>query len=581
MNNTSSEHTEQNQDTRHLVIKLFKRYPKRSLIVFVALVLSGLAEGIGALSLLPLLTLLGESGDAVDNGISQFIENTFSIFNLSLNIETLLGFVFILICIKAAFLLYALRSVGFAMADMAYDIRSRLIRALMSAKWAYFSTLPVGYITNALGTETVRGSRTYLLLCKIMAEITVVFAYLLMACILSPLLTLAAVSLGGFLVFALRRFVSTVKLAGRRQTKHIAALTKLVADSISSLKVIRASNRESHFESFLNKEIDSVRNAKKKQVSGQLILQVVREPLSVLLVTIGIYCVYTYTDMSIASMITLAFMFLRIMQKVTGVQVLYQNLVADESAFWAVNNAIESAEAMQEKMLGEKSKSLEKAIHFKNVDYTHSSDDQAHKVLENISASFPVNKFTAIIGPSGSGKTTLVDLIIGLYPPQNGEILVDDANLADIDINSWRQSIGYVSQDSTLLNESVYNNITMGKDDIDEEQVNKALERAGILNFVQELPDGLNEIVGERGLKFSGGQRQRIAIARALVTNPTLLILDEATSALDKNTAREFLESVKSLSTSMTVIAISHDKEILDYADQAYNVQDGSITEVK
>ena len=146
---------------------------------------------------------------------------------------------------------------------------------------------------------------------------------------------------------------------------------------------------------------------------------------------------------------------------------------------------------------------------------------------------FHYRKLNSIIGPSGQGKTTVADLICGLYLPNQGRILVDGVNLEQMNIRHWRNQIGYVTQENTLLNTTIKNNVTLGDESFSDNAIYRALERAHCREFVEPLPNGINSQVGENGNFLSGGQRQRILIARALVHSPNLLILDEATSALD------------------------------------------------
>ena len=177
------------------------------------------------------------------------------------------------------------------------------------------------------------------------------------------------------------------------------------------------------------------------------------------------------------------------------------------------------------------------------------------------------------MGPSGSGKTTVADLIIGLLRPQQGEILIDGLPLEQIDVQKWRRAIGYVPQESWLLHDTVFNNVTLGDPKLKKKDVELALRAAGALEFVQAMPQGINSTVGERGSKISGGQRQRIAIARALVHKPKLLILDEATTALDPENERAICNTLRDLRGSLTILAISHQPAVLKVADQAYRLQ--------
>jgi ATP-binding cassette subfamily C protein len=199
-------------------------------------------------------------------------------------------------------------------------------------------------------------------------------------------------------------------------------------------------------------------------------------------------------------------------------------------------------------------------------------------ILKDAGFDFPANSFTAIVGSSGVGKTTVVDLITGLLRPQGGEILIDDIPLAEIDLRHWRQMIGYVPQETLLLHDSVFINVTLGDRELKVEDAEAALQAAGAWDFVQALPQGIFTLVGERGHKLSGGQRQRVAIARAIVHKPRLLILDEATTALDPENEAAVCETLRKLKGKLTILAISHQPAILGAAERAYRLEAGKAS---
>jgi ATP-binding cassette subfamily C protein len=214
---------------------------------------------------------------------------------------------------------------------------------------------------------------------------------------------------------------------------------------------------------------------------------------------------------------------------------------------------------------------LEHRITFSNIgfDYDH------HRVFKDLSLEFKAGSLTTLVGPSGAGKTTIIDLAIGLLRPASGTITLDDTPLQDIDIKSWRGMIGYVPQDTILLHDSVLHNVTLGDKSLDEADAERALRAAGAWDFVSRLADGIETVVGERGGKLSGGQRQRIVIARALVNQPKLLILDEATSALDPDSEEAICRSMESLKGQLTILAISHNRAMVQAADRVYQLVDG------
>jgi subfamily B ATP-binding cassette protein MsbA len=219
---------------------------------------------------------------------------------------------------------------------------------------------------------------------------------------------------------------------------------------------------------------------------------------------------------------------------------------------------------------------LEKQINFSLVDFGYEANSL---VLENINFTIEKGQVTALVGGSGAGKSTLVDLVARFYDPTQGCILLDGHNLKDFDIASVRRKMAIVSQDTFIFNASVRANIAYGMEEISEESIWQAAQLAHAVEFIQELPDGINTVLGDRGVRLSGGQRQRIAIARALLRNPDILILDEATSALDSVTERLIQESLERLSKGRTVIAIAHRLSTISKADKIVVLEKGQVIE--
>jgi ATP-binding cassette subfamily C protein len=252
-------------------------------------------------------------------------------------------------------------------------------------------------------------------------------------------------------------------------------------------------------------------------------------------------------------------------------------MVVNESAFWSLQDTLQTVKSEREDVGGDHTPTLNQAIQLENVTFAY--DD--HPVLQNVSLNFPMGRIITIVGPSGSGKTTLVDLVIGLLRPQQGEVLIDDVPLAEVNLKSWRRMIGYIPQETILLHDTVLNNITLGDPNLTAADAEDALRAAGALEFVNRMPQAMQSMVGERGGKLSGGQRQRIAIARALVHKPKLLILDEATSGLDPESEAAVCDTLQQLRGKHTILAISHQSALVEIADKAYRIRDGKILQTE
>jgi ATP-binding cassette subfamily C protein len=264
---------------------------------------------------------------------------------------------------------------------------------------------------------------------------------------------------------------------------------------------------------------------------------------------------------------------LRLMTNVSTVQRSMQEMATSESSYWALQTTINEAREAAENASTGDLPTLREACRFDHVTFSYG----AKPVLKDVSLEIPAGRVTTLIGESGSGKTTIADLLLGLFIVDSGSITLDGKPLGALDLLKWREMVGYVPQEVLLFNSSIFDNIALGDPSITDEQVRKALEDAGALEFVDALADGIRAPVGERGTMLSGGQRQRIALARALVHRPALLILDEATSALDPRTEAEICETVRRQAGNLTVLAITHQPAWVEIADRVYRVVDGTV----
>ncbi|NFN88392.1 ABC transporter ATP-binding protein [Clostridium sporogenes] len=230
----------------------------------------------------------------------------------------------------------------------------------------------------------------------------------------------------------------------------------------------------------------------------------------------------------------------------------------------------------EDKEGAEKLKNIKGAIEFKNVSFKY--DEDTH-ILNDLSFKVKEGKTLALVGPSGGGKTTLCNLIPRFYNIDNGDILIDDHSIYDVTVGSLRKNIGIVQQDVFLFTGTIEENILYGNPEATHEEVEKAAKLANIHEFIENLPDGYNTYIGERGIKLSGGQKQRLSIARVFLKNPPILILDEATSALDNATEYLIQKSLEKLSNGRTTIVVAHRLSTIKNADEIMVLTDKGIEE--
>ncbi len=255
-------------------------------------------------------------------------------------------------------------------------------------------------------------------------------------------------------------------------------------------------------------------------------------------------------------------------QGLSGIQ---KGIVSAERIFSVVDNVPKIQDAPDAEVL----KSFNDSIRFDNVSFAYNTE----KVLDHINLEIKKGQMIALVGPSGGGKSTLADLLPRFYDPTEGRILVDGKPLPGYKIQSLRNQLGIVTQESILFNDTVFNNIAFGLENIDSKDVERAAKIANAHEFIMDLEDGYQTNIGERGMKLSGGQRQRVSIARAVLKNPPILILDEATSALDSESERLVQEALSNLMANRTSLVIAHRLSTIQHADRIVVIKDGRIEE--
>ncbi len=563
-----------------ILVTFARMYPMQSAIMLFALVLAGIAEGIGLTALLPMLALAFSrhaqqaagstaTADGIDAGVGHTVMEALKFLGIEPGAGVLLLVIVAGIVLKSGLVLVAKKRVGYTVAQVGTDLRLDLLRALLKTRWEYFLSQPVGSLANAVATEAMRAANAYFCGALMVSYLIEAIVYLTVALMVSWKATLACLAAGVVILFLLNQLIRKARRAGVRQTQVFESLLAHLTDSLQSIKPLKAMAREELADSLLQTETNRLNKSLRKQVLSKEALKALQEPMIIAFLAFGLYVAMTHLGMSPASVTVLIFMLAKLMSELGKVQREYQTLMISESAFWSLQEKIREAEDARETALGEQTPTLEKAIRIEGVSFGYG--DQT--VLENSTLSFPAGSFTAIVGVSGAGKTTVADLVIGLVRPQEGEIWIDDLPLSEIDIRRWRKMIGYIPQETLLLHDSVRVNVTLGDPSLNEEDVENALHAAGAWPFVNAMPQGMDTSVGERGGKLSGGQRQRIAIARALVHQPRLLILDEATSALDPDSEMAIGRTLRQLRGKLTIIAISHQPVLVTAADRAYRLE--------
>jgi len=549
-----------------------RAYPGRTALALAALIVAGVMDGLGLSLLLSMLNLA--TGAEEDPSLPEQIAlDVVERLGLEPTLVTLLSLGVGLIALKAVIVLLANRQVGYTVAHVATDLRLQLVRAVMHSRWRYYLAQPVGKLSNAMATEAHRASEGFFHGAVMATQTISAVIYAGLALMISWQASLLALSFGAVLLSLLHFLIRMAGGAGRKQTGLLKSLLSVMTDQLGAVKPLKAMAREDHVDQMLSSQTRDLKKALKNQVLAKSALTALQEPMLAILVGIGFFFFLVQMNMPMATVMIMIFLIARSVNHLAKAQRALQHMVISESAYWSLRSTIEEAESQREPPRGFRAPSLERGIRFDRVSFRYAE----HVVLDEVSLDVPARQLTVLTGPSGSGKTTLIDLVAGLLHPDRGEVLIDGVSLLEIDHHQWRRMIGYVPQDPLLINDTVFNNLTLGEPDLSAADAEEALRLADAWDFVERLPQGLHTVLGERGGTLSGGQRQRLAIARALIHRPSLLILDEATSSLDQTSEAAVVETVEHLKGRLSLLAVSHDEALVQVADQVWRLRDGHL----
>ena len=537
----------------------------------IAFLAAGVAEALSLTAILPLLsTAVGEN---VNSPVGKFVVEILDEVGLTPTIGTMLAIILFGIVCKNLMLLAANRQIGYTVAYIATALRLEYLEAMLASSWQYYLRQPVGSIANSIATEAKRAANGFEQAAAVLSLAIQVSIYIIIAMFVSW--EVASISLLAGIIFlsAMYQIIRVTRKAGSKQTILLKSLLTYLADVLGSVKSLKAMARDKDADFVLRSQTKQLEKVARREVISKEGLKCAQEPLLAVFTTGGLYAILVIWELPLPAVTAMVILFVRILSQLSKMQRRYQLLVADESAYWAIRGAAEFARSAAEIKTGTLHPTLKQGISVQHVKFNYGTKN----IFQDLSVEIKINSLTTIIGESGAGKSTLIDLICGLAEPKSGDVFIDGIPLRELNAWEWRRLIGYVSQETILLHDTILNNILVGVPDLTEADAERALHQAGALKFVNNLPEGMHTIVGERGGLLSGGQRQRVAIARALAHQPKLLLLDEPTSALDIQSEQTICRTLQTLSKTHTIIAVSHQPALANASDRVITLSNSDI----
>ena len=462
------------------------------------------------------------------------------------------------------------------------EMRNRLYEHFNSLSLSYFNQNKSGELTSIMINDVSNLRRALgTSFHQIIVEPINLLAFIFLLFIISwklALLSLIILPIAGFTILVIGR---SIRRKSKRTAAMIAGITNIITETLSSIRVVKAFAMEEYEVQRFFKETRQYFQLIFRRAKLRLLASPITETLGVmmgvLLLWIGGIEVLSgkgLTPEDFLRFILLLFAMMDPLRKLSKVNVELQAGAASAERIFAI---LDTAPTIVNKQDAVTIDTFEEKISFKNVSFRYESDDT---VLQDISFEIEKGSVVALVGSSGAGKSTLADLIPRFYDVNQGSITIDKQNIQNITLNSLRSMMGIVTQETILFNDSIRANIAYGQKIINDEQVLAASKAANALEFINELPEGIDTVIGEKGVKLSGGQRQRLAIARAIMKNPPILILDEATSALDTESERLVQQALETLMADRTVLVIAHRLSTVTNADKIIVLDKGEIKEM-
>lgn len=553
-------------------------------VIIGMMIIGALLNTLGVSMVVPLVMVVTEPGVIEDNSIIRTICGILHIHTEKTLLLTVIGTLIAIFIIKGFFLLAEYHIQIKFVHENKIAMQSRLLRIYLYKPYEYFLNTNFSEILQNI-TENINAAFTIFSHILSFFTETVVSLFLLITIFLiSPVMTLLVSMILLLLILFLAKVIRPIlEREGRTRNAYGGKMSKWLLQAIHGIKEIKIAGKEEYF---LDNYIDAGKKSMEAERKNSVLNSTPRiliESFSVSAMLLGIaVMVLAGNDIKriLPALATFAMAAVRLMPSAHRMLVYMNELAFYEPALDRLANTfhvLREEEFGKDK--GENRKrgiSLKKEILMTGISYHYPGMER--NVLTDACMSIPIGMSVGIVGVSGAGKTTIVDILLGLLEPQQGTVLADGTDVSSF-YEEWLSYIGYIPQMIFMLDDSIRRNVAFGIPDneINDEKVWEVLKEAQLAEFVYDLPQKLDAQIGERGIRLSGGQRQRIGIARALYTDPDLLVFDEATSALDNETEAAMIESINHLHGKKTLIIIAHRLQTIEGCDIVYRISEEKV----
>ena len=558
-----------------LFLELFRKFPLHFFILFGAVFIQALLSAATVVTIAPVTDiLLGRSGEEA-SAITVFVGGLFSKLGIDLNLLSvfiLFGCLTIMTSIMSVATRYAVLKIKY---DVLYHLLTDTLKSFFRARYLFFSQGDMGVLLNSFQQEVSKIGDTFGHMATFLADILQVCIFLTVPFCLSPKMTgISLFFIGLFTgpLWFLQRFSYSL---GKGNTETANKCAGVLHEILTAAKLILGFGRQReavlrYQDSYSAHASISVKFQTLQAGIGGFFL-----PLGIISILIALYIAYLDgTPFSDMALVMFAFIRLMpVMAKVVSGKTAIQGFVP---AYEQLDRLRKDAISMEESKGELDFLEFKESIRFQNVFFSYPGRKPA---LNGVNLEIRRGKMVALVGESGAGKTTIIDLILGLHLPDKGQVLLDGKALKEYNLNSYRDRVGYVPQEPQLFNTSIKENFLWAFPGATDDDIWRACRLANIEQFVSDLHEQLDTVLGDRGVRVSGGQRQRLALARAIVRKPDFLVLDEATSVLDSESEQLIQQAIDALAKEMTIIVIAHRLSTIRNADYVYVLSNGRVVE--